>query len=376
MEKVKILHCGDFHFDTPFYGLSPGEAEKRKEDLRETFGRIIDLAKDTEIDLMFISGDFFDNEKVMKTTLVYIIKKLEEIPQIQVFISPGNHDPYTHKSYYHLIQWPENVHVFSSKMEGIAVPHLNTWVYGIGFSKHHEKKSLLENFTLENPSCINLMVVHGEVVSGEQESDYNPIPIETIEKSGLDYLALGHRHGFSGIQKSGNTYWSYCGNPEGRGFDELGAKGIVMGEIAKGYCHLHFHEICKRKLFEKIIDIQGAGTYEEIIEEIYAQVQDLSKEKNLYKLVLKGTLSEGFILHPDVIEEKLGDNFYYVKVVDETEEYLDIKELQDSFSLRGLFIRAMEEKIKKAANPEEKKRLELALKAGIRALRDGEVVFE
>ncbi|AOT69694.1 metallophosphoesterase family protein [Geosporobacter ferrireducens] len=376
MQKIKVLHCGDFHFDTPFFGLTTAEAEKRKEDLRETFGRIVSIAKEEAVDLLLISGDFFDSEKVMKTTLEYIIKKLEEIPQVRIFISPGNHDPYTYKSYYRLIQWPANVHIFTSKLEGVRIPELDTYVYGIGFSKNHEKKPLLEDLQLENPCCINIMVLHGDVVSGEQDSDYNPISIERIEKSQLDYLALGHRHSFSGINKTGSTYWSYSGNPEGRGFDELGAKGIVLGEISKDYCNLNFREICKRKYYEQVINIQGAATYEEIVEKINDQINDPDRRRNLYKLVLQGELSEGFVLHSAVIAEKLEDRFYFLKLVDDTEAYVDYGELSDSFSLKGVFVRTMQEKMSKAASLEEKKKLEFALKAGLRALRDGEVTLE
>jgi len=82
------------------------------------------------------------------------------------------------------------------------------------------------------------------------------------------------------------------------------------------------------------------------------------------------------VLHPAVIAEKLEDVFYFLKIVDDTEEYVDYDQLSDSFSLKGVFVRTMRERLSKAVGPEEKKRLELALKAGLRALRDGEVTLE
>ena len=99
MHTVKILHCGDLHFDTPFQGFTPIEAEKRKEDLRETFGRIIEIVKNREIPILLMSGDIFDNEGVTKMTMEYIGKKFKEIPDTRVFISPGNHDHYSTKSF-------------------------------------------------------------------------------------------------------------------------------------------------------------------------------------------------------------------------------------------------------------------------------------
>ena len=41
----------------------------------------------------------------------------------------------------------------------------------------------------------------------------------------MDYIALGHRHSFSGINIAGRTHFAYSGCPQGRGFDELDEKG-------------------------------------------------------------------------------------------------------------------------------------------------------
>ncbi|KXG76410.1 metallophosphoesterase family protein [Thermotalea metallivorans] len=376
MKKVKILHCGDFHFDTPFKELSGSIAEQRKEDLRETFGRVIQTAKDEKVNLLLISGDFFDNDRVMKTTLDYLIRKFEEIPHIRVFISPGNHDPYTYKSYYRLIRWPSNVHIFDTNLKGIWIPEYNTCVYGIGFSKKYERKSLIEGFHVENKELVNIMVLHGDMVSEGQGSDYNPIARGTIESSGLDYLALGHRHSFSGVTKLGATSWSYCGNPEGRAFDELGSKGVVVGTVEKGRCELSFREICKRKYMVAKVDVEGVGTYEEIVERIREQITDPERERNLYKIILTGEIGEGFSIHREVLQDKLHGDFYYIKLVDETTFAVDYESLAREFSLKGIFVRNMKEKIDRASNEEERKRLICALKLGMKALGTGEVRVE
>lgn len=376
MGKIKILHCADFHFDTPFRELAGAAAEKRKEDLRETFGRVIQIAKEEEVDVMLISGDFFDNERVMKTTLDHIIKKFEEISNVRVFISPGNHDPYTPKSYYHLVQWPENVHIFDSHATGIAIPDLNLWVYGAGFSKFHEKQALLQGFQVEDRTMMNIMVLHGEVVSEGQGSDYNPITQKSISESGLDYLALGHKHSFSGIMKAGETFWAYSGNPEGRGFDETGSKGVLLGTLEKGRCDLYFQEICKRRYMTVKVDIEGLDTYEEITEKIKEQVIDPERAENLYKIILTGEIKEDFTIHTEVLREKLSSTFYSVKLVDETTPELDYEGLANEFSLRGIFIRNMLEKLEEMPDEEGKKQIKRALKLGIQALGTGEVIIE
>ncbi|WZL74188.1 DNA repair exonuclease [Clostridiaceae bacterium 35-E11] len=376
MKKIKILHCGDLHFDTPFTELSRVEAEKRKEDLRETFGQIIDLVKKENVPILLISGDLFDNTKVMKMTLDYIISKFNEIPETRIFISPGNHDPYTQRSFYSIMDWPLNVHIFDTAIGKVKIPEQNVCVYGIGFSKSHEKQCLIEKFSAEDDNCINIMVLHGEVVSLGQNSDYHPIPLEHIENSKLDYLALGHRHTYEGIQKTGSTFWSYSGNPEGRGFDELGSKGVVLGEIGKGYCALNFLPINKREYVVKKVDISGVSTYEEVVQAIFRDITDAAQQDNLYKIILTGKVSSEFTIQRQVLEEKIKKNFYFVKIQDATQMEIDYDRLENEFSLKGLFVKKMRKKIHGAATELEKKQLFHALEIGIKALEDEEVPIE
>lgn len=379
MNAVKIIHCSDFHFDTPFKEYENNLAEKRKEDLREAFANIIKMARDEDVQIILISGDIFDNSTVTYETISYMKKYFEQANPIEIFISAGNHDPFNSNSYYKSVSWPDNVHIFGTDMEKIELERLGVCVYGKSFSNNYEREGFLKNFTIADPSKINIMVMHGEVVQGKGSSDYNPIEEEDIYNSGLDYLALGHIHKFSGIQRKGNTYWSYCGCPEGRGFDELGPKGIVIGELGKGYVKLDFQEICKRRLHELEVDITGVENYDDILLEINKKL-GLHKEegdkseilddirKDIYKIVLKGEIDEEFIINKPVLQEKLKESFYYVKLVDSTEVKIDYQALSEEFNLKGIFVKKLLEKMKLTDNEDEKATLRLALRMGLEAL--------
>ncbi|MBM6838232.1 metallophosphoesterase, partial [Clostridium saudiense] len=68
MRKIKILHCSDIHFDTPFKDLTREVANNSREELLEVFKRIIDLAIEESVQVLFIAGDVFDNFTVNKST--------------------------------------------------------------------------------------------------------------------------------------------------------------------------------------------------------------------------------------------------------------------------------------------------------------------
>lgn len=376
MKMVKILHCADIHFDTPFQGLTPMEAQGRKEDLRETFGKVIEIVKKQSITILLIAGDLFDHDKTTKSTLEYIINKFEEIEDVKVFISPGNHDPYTSKSFYSILTWPSNVHIFKNTLERVYIPELNTCVYGIAFSNSHEKQCLIQDFHVEDKDAINIMVVHGDVIGKGQATYYNPIKKDTIENSGLDYLALGHKHGYSGVCKVGATHWAYAGNPEGRGFDELGVKGILLGEVGKGHCRMDFLDISKRKYWDVMLDISGVYTYEEIVCKCLYEINVGDKGKDIYRITLIGELDGEFPIFASVLKDKLNDDFYRVKIEDRTKIALNYSALEEEYSLKGIFARKMREKIVRTEDEDEKMKLEESLKLGLRAMELGKVEME
>ncbi len=372
---VKIIHCADFHFDSPFTNFPTCESERRREDLRETFSHMISIAKKQNIDLILISGDLFDGQKVTQTTIDFLINKFNEIPNIKIFISPGNHDPYDTKSIYKTIEWPNNVLIFKNNLKRIDIDELNVSIYGLGFSKRHEKENLISNFKIEDNTRINIMVLHGDLVSYGGESNYNPINLNNIKESKLDYLALGHQHQYSTIKLEGRTYWAYSGNPEGRAFDEMGAKGIIIGEINKNYIDLKFKKINKRDYIEQEINIENINTYEQITEKVMATIKEDLNDKNLYRFILTGNIQEDFILHTDIIKDKIIDNFYYLEIIDKTKIKIDYQTLKNEKSLKGIFVRKMLEKTENTYDELKKESYQKALDIGIKALNNKELII-
>lgn len=371
MNKVKVLHCADLHFDTPFKELSKEVSDTSKNELLEVFKKIIDLAIEENIEVLLIAGDVFDNLTVNKNTLFFISDQIKRIKNIKVFISPGNHDPYNEKSFYSMINWPENVYIFKGDMEFKEVKELNLIVWGAGFRNNYENETLLKSINVDNDK-INIMLLHGEITSTNSKNEYNPIYINDIYKSNIDYIALGHRHKFSGILKEGMTTYAYSGCPQGRGFDEEGEKGVIIGDVYKGGTNLSFFPICKRKYVTKEIDITDTNNYDEVVFKVLSDLSEEEIHKNFYKIILKGELKEHFNLKDNLLIEKLKDRFYYIKIINDTSIEINLEELSKDYSIKGKFIAKIFEKLKHASD-DDKEILKLALKIGIQCLSEDEV---
>ncbi len=372
MKKIKILHTADIHFDTPFSGMTPKEALKSKEELKQVFEKIIKMTVEKEIDILLIAGDIFDNLSVNKTTLYFIKNCFENISKVKVFISPGNHDPFNEKSFYNIVEWPNNVYIFKGAMENVILEDLNTIVWGAGFNTPHVNKSLLKEVKRVE-EYNNIMVLHGEITNTKDGNEYNPITEEEIARSNMDYIALGHRHKFSDVKRIENTYYSYSGCPQGRGFDELEDKGIILIELKDKFVESKFVRTSIRNYYEKEINIQGCFGYSEVKNKIINGIPINHRKDNFYKIILKGEVCEEFTLNEEFLQESLKDEFHFVKIIDKSEIKLDINELIKGYSLKSIFAKKIYERLQSAETEEERESIILALKIGLQSISGEEV---
>ena len=241
---IKFLHAADLHLDAPFAALSPEQAAERRREQRAFLTELAEAANTHDCDLVLLAGDLFDSAGASDETLLALQRTLSAI-RAPVFISPGNHDCLLPGSAYLTEVWPENVHIFKTdEIEAVELPEKNLRVYGAGFTARFEKP-LLEGFHAKSDGMTNLMVVHGNPT--QAASPYNPITQAQLEASGLAYLALGHIHQASGLLRCGKTCYAWPGCAMGRGFDELGQKGVYLGEISDSGVRLDFLPLPGRK---------------------------------------------------------------------------------------------------------------------------------
>ncbi len=363
--KVKIAHCADLHIGTKISGLGH-KAALRAGEIKNSFFNIINLCSKEKVDLLCVSGDLFDDVGIVASDIEEIKTVCKNV-DFKIVISPGNHDPFSADSPYK-DGWPENVTVFKNDyLENIEFDDIKTRVWGAAFKGRHENKPLLKNIVIPKDDFINLGVLHGEIVNS-YKSRYNPICIEDIEKCGFDYLALGHIHKRSIIYKSGETFYSYCGNSESSGFNDLGEKGIYLGEVSKGGCDLKFIKTCKRSYYIKEINVSGLKNDGEIAQKIEDSLLEEFGEnygENIYKIILIGEISDGVLIDVQNIKSILERSVFYCDMVDDTEIEIELKSISCKNDFKGLFIQKMSEKINEQATEEEKSIYKKALKIGL-----------
>lgn len=309
---VKIIHSGDFHFDSPFLGFPSEVGKIRSAEQLATFKKIIEYTKSENADILLLAGDIFENEYVSYKTVEFLKRCFAEIPDTYVFISPGNHDCISGNQVYTNIDFGENVVVFSPEIDFVEIPGLNTRIYGYGLFSISDSVNLGENMPTLDKSFLNIFLVHAAL---PPYSDTSPITKEEISESGFDLIASGHIHIYEGEQKYGDTYAIYPGMPEGRHFKkaECGEKGFLKILISKDNFETEFIKSSIRTNEKCEIDVSDCFLISDIFEKLSA-----FDKKNLYEFILVGNVSENVFFDIKALEKLLNESFFYAKVTDNT----------------------------------------------------------
>lgn len=355
---MRILHAADLHLDSAFAGLAEEKAALFRQESRDILRRMVDWANDHAVDVMLLSGDLFDSDRMYSQTARTLAQALARF-RGRIFLSPGNHDFYAPGSGYDAVDWPENVHIFTSRRpQTVLLRSLNASVTGAAFTSAEEWEPFDGASFSGGDAPIRLGVLHGEVTRGE--SKYRAIPPAEIEKTNLTYLALGHVHRCAGVQRAGNTAYAYPGCLPGRGFDETGDKGFLYGEITPEKVELEFIPFAPRRYQSVTADITDRDPADAV-----RQALDPDCGQDVCRVLLTGSRRENFSL--SALTSELSGLCAALELTDETYPEEDVWARCGEDSLRGLFLQNLRARYD-GADEDEKRQLLQAARFGLAAL--------
>ena len=361
---IRILHAADLHLDSPFQGLGREKAAQRRAEQRGLLGRIADVARREQADLLLLAGDLFDADDPYSETARLLEQTLPALG-IPVFLAPGNHDWYGPRSPWTKLSLGENVHVFAAgDVQCVELPDLGVRVWGAAFTARHRQPPLAGFHAQKRAGYTDIMVLHGEV--GVPNSPYGAISEAEIAASRMDYIALGHIHEQSGLRRAGDTFYAWPGCPEGRGFDETGEKGVLLVEAEPGDCRTKFIPLGGRRYEVLTVDLTDSRDHIRAVAD--ALGRDTSRD--IYRVVLTGRPE----LAPDLaaLRGALESRFFALQLRDETGLRRDIWDGRGVLSLRGIFLAGLWEKYQAAQTDEERAAVEQAVRYGLAALENGD----
>ena len=348
---MRFIHTGDIH-----WGMTP-DADKpwgkeRAQAIKDTFRSIIDYTREAEADCLFISGDLFHRQPLLKD-LKEVNYLFSTIPAVKVLLIAGNHDRIRENSALLSFSWAPNV---TFLMDDCLTSHyfedINTEVYGFSYHRTEIKEPLLEDIQVPLNNRIQILMAHGG------DASHLPMNYNSLELSPFSYIALGHIHK---PQVIAERKMAYCGSPEPLDITETGPHGFFFGEIhpaTRKITRLEFIPISSLQYIHLAVNVTPDTTSGELEDRIIQEIEKRG-EKNIYRFRIKGMRDPEitFDLAHLLSRCRIGE------IIDASEPQYDFSALfaQHSSDMIGFFIQALQ---KENMSPVEKK----ALHYGVNAL--------
>ncbi len=228
--QLKLVLFSDLHLDISFTWMEPRVARRRRQALRDTLVRIIDLAIAERADALLCGGDLYEQDRFTPDTGEFLRGAFERLHPMPVLLAPGNHDWWGEESLYRRVGWSPNVHVFERvRLRPFELADGFT-VWGGAHQAPANTDDFLTRFSVDRGG-VNVALFHGSerVWFTQQEQPKQPhAPFDAfeIEQAGLHHAFLGHFHRPKNAER-----FTYPGNPDPLSFGEDGLRGAVVAMI-------------------------------------------------------------------------------------------------------------------------------------------------
>jgi DNA repair exonuclease SbcCD nuclease subunit len=337
---MKIIHCADLHLDSKMESnLDREAAGLRREELLDTFEAMVTYAAEHQVRVIIIAGDLFDKPAVRKSAKNRVLEQMKQHPEIDFCYIRGNHDRCDFLDEIEANQEITNLKTFGAD-QWTSYDYEEVVITGMELVKENSA-TLGMNLVLDQ-NRLNIVVLHG------QESDYQGndkaevVNLSMLRNKYIDYLALGHIHSYKQERLDDRGVYCYSGCLEGRGFDECGQKGFVLLDIAEGKITSTFVPMAKRCLHEVCVEVTPDMNMADMIAKTKEAVADIPSE-DLVKVILMGKTNMDVDVDMKRLLRSLNHDFFYIKGYDRTAVAIDYESFRNDKSLKGEFVRLMEQ---------------------------------
>ena len=359
---MKIVHFADLHLDAAFAwcGATGDAARRRRQALRNTLLRIVELVREVSADALLCAGDLYEHERVTPDTAAFLKRTFAEIGPVPVFIAPGNHDWYGPQSIYANVEWSENVHIFKEPVLRPVTLIDGITLWGGAHCAPANTDNFLDGGFHTEGGGVHIALFHAAELSwlseqGEGKLPHAPFDAIDIEYAGLDYAFLGHYH-----RPKDAVRHTYPGNPDPLQFGEDGPRGPVIATVSpSGFVTIERRPIAVTEVHDCILDVTDCTTYQEVRTSLIERTQGLS---GVLRLTIEGELARTLDLEEKALYDALGE-FDAVQVrVGNLRSGYDIDSIRQEQTVRGEFVNNV---LEKGLESDEERRI---LITGLRAL--------
>jgi len=343
-------------------------ARRRREELRRTFERCLDLALERGVELVTIGGDLWEEEHVTLDTRKWLAARLDEL-NLPVALICGNHDPLVAGGSHARTEWPTLVHRFtSSEPTEFALGDVSIW--GASWTGGAFSTDFLDHFNAPRDGRSHILLLHGTVGASaflDEEGRYGPFDAQSVTRAGFACCLAGHIHA---AHQVGPVI--YPGSPEPLGWSETRRHCVAVIDVSDGRdVNVDFVDVNARAYAHRAINVNGAASSADIEREVNRALDDSDPTRIYLKVTLIGEIDDMCAVRPEALAAR-HPSYAGLVVVDGTRATFDLDALAAQPTALGRFVKDLSDRIENESREAEKETLELALRAGVRAMH-GEV---
>jgi DNA repair exonuclease SbcCD nuclease subunit len=275
---VKLAHLADLHLGFRQYArLTPQGVNQREADVAVAFRRALDAVAEAEPNLVVVAGDLFHAVRPSNAAILDAFQQFRRfrarLPDVPIVIVAGNHDTPRAVETGNILRLFEaavdGVHVATHEPRRLVFEQLGCTVLAVPHMSW--SASPRPAVTPDGGSGLNVLVTHREVegvlplawTAGEYGSA--PIKRSDLKADGFDYVALGHYHVSTRVDRN---VW-YAGsleyvttNPWGelreKGYGPVGDKGWLLVSLTPELS-VEFKTVEPARRIIDLEPIHGAG---------------------------------------------------------------------------------------------------------------------
>jgi len=273
--RVKLLHFADLHLDAPFAWAPPETARLRRRNRRQTLTRIVELAEEEQVDAVLCAGDLFEQERFTPDTVTFLRETFART-ELPVYLAPGNHDWYSSRSPYALVEWSPNVHRFTeARLTPVELADgLTLW------GAAHQGPANTGPFFAEfrpDRGGVHVALAHASERSalpfqGSGKELHAPFDAAELDAAGISHAFLGHYH----VARDRERY-TYPGNPDPLEFGESEGRGVVLTTIGpNGSVERERRSVAVSQVHDLGVPLDGCHHLDDVRQRIAMSIAGLS----------------------------------------------------------------------------------------------------
>jgi len=232
---VRFIQTSDWQIGMKGGGL--GEAGPIVRETRiQSIHNVLRSAQEQNVDFVLLCGDIFEHNMISQEEVKKVVTIFNQYPNIPLYLLPGNHDIIGADCVYNrpIFQGIKHLKILctsdSVKVPGAVIhpcPVLSK------FSTKDFSNAIPEVHEVDG---IHIGVAHGSLVGKFSVSNWEdidlPINPSCVDRTGIDYLALGHWHSHRTFEDStGIARIAYSGTHEQTNYNEDYAGQCLLVQI-------------------------------------------------------------------------------------------------------------------------------------------------